>query len=73
MTSKVDHPAHYNQHPTGVECIDIIEHFNFNIGVAIKHLWRAGLKGEALEDLQKAAWYLQREIERVQTYDEPLA
>lgn len=68
MTSNVDHPEHYNQHPTGVECIDIIEHFNFNVGVTIKHLWRAGLKGDALEDLQKAAWYLQREIKRVQRF-----
>lgn len=70
MASAVDHPAHYNRHPAGIECIDIIEHFNFNIGVIIKHLWRAGLKGDALEDLQKAAWYLQREIERVQKFDE---
>lgn len=70
MTEKVDHPVHYNQHPTGVECIDIIEHFNFNIGVTIKHLWRAGLKGETLEDLRKAAWYLQHEIERVKEYEQ---
>lgn len=70
MTEKVDHPAHYNQHPTGVECIDIIEYFNFNIGAAIKHLWRAGLKGVALEDLQKAAWYIKREVERVQKADD---
>lgn len=71
MSSAVDHPTHYNQHPTGVECIDIIEHFGFNIGTAIKHLWRSGLKGEALEDLRKAAWYIQREIERVEKLDSP--
>lgn len=63
----VDHPAHYNQHPSGVECIDIVEHFNFNLGNAIKYIWRAGLKSEnILEDLKKALWYLQREIERLE-------
>jgi hypothetical protein len=60
----VNHPAHYNQHPSGIECIDIVEHFNFNIGNAIKYLWRAGLKGDAIEDLKKAAWYVQRESYR---------
>lgn len=61
----VDHPRHYNSHPSGVECITITEHFNFNIGNAVKYLWRAGLKGEELEDLEKAAWYVSREIERL--------
>lgn len=62
----VDHPAHYNQHPAGIECITVVEAFNFNIGNAIKYLWRAGLKpgASAAEDLQKAAWYVAREIER---------
>jgi hypothetical protein len=59
----VDHPAHYNQ-IEGIECIDVIEHFNFNLGAVIKHVWRAGLRGEAMEDLRKAQWYLNREIER---------
>jgi hypothetical protein len=66
MSETVDHPAHYNAHPSGVECIDIIEHFNFNIGNAIKYLWRAGLKGELLEDLKKARWYVDREIQRLE-------
>jgi hypothetical protein len=62
----VNHPPHYNQHPSGVECIVIVEHFNFNLGNAIKYIWRAGLKSpNALDDLQKAAWYIQREIERM--------
>ena len=65
LTSLVDHPAHYNQHPAGVECIDIIEHFNFNVGSAMKYLWCAGLKGDPMEDLEKAAWYVQREINRI--------
>lgn len=60
----VDHPAHYNAHPSGVECITVVEHMSFNVGNAIKYLWRADLKGAALEDLQKASWYVAREIER---------
>jgi hypothetical protein len=60
----VNHPSHYNSHPAGIECIAVVEHFNFNVGNAIKYLWRAGLKGDALEDLQKAKWYVEREIER---------
>lgn len=63
--SAVDHPKHYNSHPSGVECITVVEHFNFNLGNAIKYLWRAGLKGDATEDLQKARWYVQREIKRL--------
>lgn len=60
----VNHPRHYTSHPSGVECIDIVEHFPFNVGNAIKYAWRAGLKGDDVEDLQKAAWYLKREIEK---------
>lgn len=66
MADAVDHPAHYNQHPAGIECVDVAEAFNFNIGNAIKYLWRAGLKGDALEDLRKAAWYVAREIGRME-------
>ena len=62
----VNHPTHYTSHPSGVECITITEAFNFNVGNAIKYLWRAGLKGDALEDMRKAAWYVQREIERTE-------
>lgn len=62
--SSVNHPNHYNQIP-GIECIDVVENFDFNVGNAIKYLWRAGLKHDALEDLQKAAWYCNREIERI--------
>lgn len=60
----VDHPDHYNRHPSGVECIDVVEHMGFNLGNAIKYIWRADLKADADEDLRKAAWYVQREIER---------
>jgi len=60
----VNHPQHYTAHPSGVECIQVVEHMGFCIGNAIKYLWRADLKGDAIEDLRKAAWYVQREIER---------
>lgn len=68
----VNHPKHYNLHPSGVECIDIVEHYGFNLGTTIKHIWRAGLvdpalkDASALEDLRKAAWYLAREIARLE-------
>jgi hypothetical protein len=62
----VDHPAHYNRHPSGVECIAIVEHMNFCLGNAVKYIWRAGLKDDnAIEDLEKARWYLDREIKRL--------
>ena len=60
----VNHPPHYTAHPSGVECITITEHMGFNVGNAVKYLWRADEKGNALEDLQKAAWYINREIAR---------
>lgn len=61
----VNHPSHYTSHPSGVECIAIAEHMTFNLGNAIKYLWRAGDKGNMIQDLEKAAWYIAREIERV--------
>lgn len=63
-TDPVDHPQHYNTHPSGIECIDVVEHMGFNLGNAIKYIWRADEKGHALQDLRKAAWYVQREIEK---------
>lgn len=69
--SRVNNPKHYNSHPSGIECITIAEHYDFCIGNAIKYLWRSGLKSEKgisniekeLEDLRKAKWYIEREIE----------
>jgi len=60
----VNNPAHYTEHPSGVECIQIAEHMNFCLGNALKYIWRADLKGNAIEDLEKARWYLNREIQR---------
>ena len=65
MSDAVNHPAHYTSHPSGVECIAITEHMNFRIGNAVKYIWRAGLKGNAVEDLKKARWYIDREIQRL--------
>ena len=67
MTDTVNHPPHYNAHPSGVECIDVVEHMNFNLGNAVKYVWRAGLKPTSsdVEDLQKARWYIDREIQRL--------
>lgn len=73
MNDNVNHPSHYTSHPSGIECIEITQHHGFCIGNAIKYLWRAGLKTDAdksdkekqIEDLEKAVWYIQREIERL--------
>ena len=62
MNDPVNRPKHYNGHPSGVECIQIIEHMGFCLGNAIKYIGRADLKRDALEDLKKARWYLDREI-----------
>lgn len=63
----VNHPTHYNQHPSGIECIDVAEHMGFNIGNAIKYLWRAGHKDATPtdDDLRKAIWYIERERMRL--------
>ena len=58
----IDHPQHYKGN--GIEAIDVIEAFDlsFNIGNAIKYILRAGKKGDKIQDLHKAQWYLAREI-----------
>jgi len=61
----INHPSHYNAHPSGVECIAITEHMNFCRGNAVKYIWRADEKGDPIENLKKARWYLDREIERL--------
>lgn len=63
----VVHPKHYNSHPSGIEAIKILEHYNFNVGSAMKYLWRQGLKDSepSVRDLGKAIEYIQFEIERI--------
>jgi uncharacterized protein YciU (UPF0263 family) len=60
----VNHPKHYTR--GGIETIDVIEawELNFHLGNAVKYISRAGHKGDAIEDLRKARWYLDREIAR---------
>lgn len=77
-TDNVNHPSHYTSDPSGVECIDITKHRDFCIGNAIKYLWRAGLKQDAdktakekqIEDLKKAIWYINAEIDLLQNSQE---
>lgn len=59
----VNHPKHYTAHPSGVECIQITEHMGFNLGNAVQYIWRCDEKRDAIEDLKKARWYIDREIE----------
>lgn len=67
MNDPVNHPKHYTSHPSGVECIAVVEHMTFNRGNAVKYIWRAGEKDPAAEiqDLEKARWYIDREIARL--------
>lgn len=70
---RVHHPNYY-QHPSGVECINIVRHYIFSVGNAIKYLWRAGLKIEEgltnkekeIEDLKKAIWYINDRIKQLE-------
>lgn len=64
VSDPVNHPPHYTAHPSGVECIQVTEHMGFNLGNAVKYVWRADLKGDAIADLRKAIWYLEREVAR---------
>ena len=64
---EVNQPSHYTSHPSGIECIEITRHHDFAIGNAIKYLWRAGLKNSdnEVQDLEKAAWYIQDKIKQL--------
>ena len=64
MVDNVNSPPHYMAHPSSVECIEITEHMNFNLGNAMKYIWRSDHKG-GLEDLKKAEYYIKREIARL--------
>lgn len=68
MNDPVNHPAHYVDHPSGVECIQITEHMGFCLGNAVKYIARAGRKDPAktVEDLKKARWYLDRHIAQLE-------
>ena len=71
MSDLVNHPPHYNAIPAkcecgkGIECIQITEHMDFLTGNAMKYLYRHEHKGSPIQDLEKAAWYIQRKIEKL--------
>lgn len=65
----VEHPAHYNMFP--VEVIDLVEHLSFNAGNVVKYVARAEFKGNPVEDLKKALFYLEREIARIKPKETP--
>ena len=65
-SDSVNHPAHYNNHPSGIECIEITRWMNFNLGNVMKYIWREGKKDSSAQDLKKALWYLQDEIKRIE-------
>lgn len=78
---RVNHPKHYNSHPSGIECIEIARHYCFSIGNAFKYLWRAGLKKDncvkdidkEIEDLEKAIWYINdriKQLKEIKNHDE---
>jgi hypothetical protein len=68
MTDMVNHPPHYTSGKAKcecgrtIECIDVTRHMGFSLGNATKYIWRADLKGAAVEDLRKAAFYIADEI-----------
>jgi len=62
MTDMVNLPPHYRGHASGIECIDVTRHLTFDVGNAVKYVWRAEAKN-GREDLEKARWYLRDAIE----------
>jgi hypothetical protein len=59
----IERPQRYNSHPSGHEAIELCELLCFNLGTALKYLFRLGLKDDPLRELQKARWYLRRHFE----------
>lgn len=73
LVDQINHPVHYNHLPAKcvacgapIECIQVVEHMGFNLGNATKYIWRAGKKEDAATDLRKAAWYIDREIQKLE-------
>jgi len=71
MSDPINHPKHYTSSPakcshcrTPIECIDVTRHMGFALGNATKYIWRCDLKRDAIEDLEKALWYIRDEINR---------
>lgn len=70
--NEINHPRHYQGN--GLEAITVIEAFNlgFSLGNAIKYILRAGNKGCKIKDLKKSLWYIQREIESLESSETKL-
>lgn len=68
QVDQVNNPQHYTAHPSGIQAIEVTRHMNFNLGNAIKYIWRAGIKNKDthIEDLKKAIFYIQDEINRLE-------
>ena len=66
MSDLVNSPSHYTSHPSGVEAIEITRWMSYNLGNVIKYVWRADLKGNSLQDLQKARFYIDDEIKSLE-------
>jgi len=62
----VNHPPHYTQHSSSVECYEISQHLSAAVAQAFQYIWRAEDKGNAAEDYKKAVWWLEREIQRLE-------
>lgn len=69
LDDPVNNPKHYTSHPSGIECIQIARHFSFNLGSALKYIWRHGKKDKdkTIEDLEKAVFYINDEIKKLKT------
>lgn len=79
--NNINHPLHYNSHPSGIECIEVARHMSFNLGNVLNYIRRHGKKlyetnpdelSNAIEDLEKAAWYINNEIELLKYLREKL-
>jgi len=57
-TDMVNHPTHYTSHKSGVECIVFSRYLPASLANTFKYVWRCGEKGNPVQDLQKALWYL---------------
>lgn len=71
MTDNINHPKHYNNSPAQcicgrrIECIDITRYMNFDLGNAVKYIWRYADKN-GIEDLKKARWYIDDAIKSLE-------
>lgn len=71
MKDLINHPLHYTSGDAKcssckkeIECIDVVRNMSFNLGNAIKYIWRFDHKGAAIDDLKKALWYIEDEIKK---------